>query len=226
MTVLSEGKAVLSIGPFVVAEDVEAKPGPPPPSSEAADSMQSDASPVEWVASGSAMSTNELAGTLGGVVVASQEPVATLALWLPWQRKDGLEPADDLKEQMERSPKLSNGLLEVKNSVQKRESGNPQTNKIGESSEKIWRPTFGFFGKNSAAEAPLPPEGLLEAPSQRQARPVIRSRLEFSKGTDGSQTLTYEEEVVRKDEDYGSSNCRMKTRGRRGLRSTFLDLIG
>lgn len=57
-------------------------------------------------------------------------------------------------------------------------------------------------------------------------RPVIRSKLEFSKSSDGSQTLSYEEEVVRQQDGEG----RMKrlgmdgTKGKR-LCSTFLDLL-
>lgn len=229
--VISELKAVLSIGPFVVVEDVEMKPEPLPEVSEASDtdSMQADGSAaLEWIDSGSAMSSKEFAGPSEDVLVVSRDPAATLALWLPGQ------PADDPKEQVEESHKMTNDLLKVQNSVQKWESGNPQTNKIGESPVKIWQAKFGFFGKNSAAEAapPLPPEmdvpnmAHLEALGQRQARPVIRSKLEFSKGTDGSQTLSYEEEVARKDEDDGSSDCGMKNRGRQAWRSTFLDLIG
>lgn len=229
---MSEGKAALSIGPFVV-EDVEPKPEPlPEASASTPDSMQSDGSAaLEWIVSGSAMSRNGFAGTSGDVVLVSQDPAATLALWLPGQLKDGLEPADDSKEQLEGSRKLTNDLLEVHNLVQKRESGNPQTDKIGESPVKIWQAKFGFFG-NSAAEAgpPLPPEmsvpnlANLEALGQKQARPVIRSKLELSKGMDGSQTLSYEEEVASKDDD-ASSDFGMKNRGRRGLWSTFLDLI-
>lgn len=57
-------------------------------------------------------------------------------------------------------------------------------------------------------------------------RPVIRSKLEFSKSSDGSQTLSYEEEVVRQQDGEG----RMKRLGmdgtkRKGLCSTFLDLL-
>lgn len=231
--VLSEGKAVLSIGPFVVVEDVEKKAEPLPGPSEAtdADSMQSDASAaVEWLVSGSATSSDEFAGTPGDMVVVSQDPAAMLALWLPGQPKGSLEPVDDSKEEVEGSRKLANDLLEGQNLVQKRESGDPQTNKIGESPVKIWQAKFGFFGKNSAAEAgpPLLPEmdvPNMEALGQRQARPVVRSKLEFSKGADGSQTLSYEEEVARKDEDDGISDCFMRNRGRPGLRLTFLDLI-
>lgn len=231
--VLLEGKAVLSIGPFVVVEDVETKPEPLPGAPEAsdADSMQADASAaVEWTVSDSAMSRNEFAGTSGDVVVVSRDPAATLALWLPGQPKDGLEPAQDSKEQVKGSHKLENDLLEVRNSVQKRESGNPQTRRSGESPVKIWQAMFGAFGKDSAADAgpPLPPE--TDVPNtaklgRRRAGPVLRSKLEFSKKTDGSQTLSYEEELARTDEDDGSSDCEMKNRGRQDIRATFLDFI-
>lgn len=226
----SEGKAVLSIGHFVVVEDGEKKPEPLPGPSDASDanSMQSDGlAAVERIVSGSATSRNEFDGTSGDVVVVSHDPAATLALWLPGQLKEGLEPVDD-SEQVEGSRKLANDLLEVQNVVQ--ESGNPHPNKIVESPVKIWLAKFGFVGKNSAAEAgsPLLPEmdvPNMEALGQRQAGPVIRSKLEFSKGTDGSQTLRYEEEVARKDVDNGMGDCLMRNRGRPGLRSAFLDLI-
>lgn len=233
--VIPEEKAVLSIGPFIVVGDVDTQSEPLPGASETSDtdSMHSDGlAAIERIVSGSAMSRNEFASKSGDVVVVSQDPAATLALWLPGQLKDDLELADNSKEQVKGSHKLTNDLLEVQNSIQKRESGNPRTNKMGESPVKIWQAKFGFFNKNSAVEAgvPLPPE--MEVPNvanlgalgQRQARPVIRSKVKFSKGMDGSQTLSYEEEVVRKDDD-GSSDCGMKNRGRKDLRSTFLDLI-
>lgn len=212
-------------------EDGEKKPEPLPGPSDAsnANSMQSDGSAaVERIVSGSATSRNEFDGTSGDVVVVSHDPAATLALWLPGQLKEGLEPVDDSEEQVEGSRKLANDLLEVQNVVQ--ESGNPHPNKIGESPVKIWLAKFGFVGKNSAAEAgsPLLPEmdvPNMEVLGQRQAGPVIRSKLEFSKGTDGSQTLRYEEEVARKDVDNGMGDCLMRNRGRPGLRSAFLDLI-
>ncbi|CAG09905.1 unnamed protein product [Tetraodon nigroviridis] len=195
--------------------------------------MQSDApAAVEWTVSGSAVS-NEFAGTPGDVVVVSQDPAATLALWLPGQLKDGWEQAENSKEQVEGSRKQTNDLLEVQNTVQKRESGNTRTNKMRGFPVKIWLAKSGFFGENSAAEA-SPPLGQpsqeenmanLGALGQRQDGPVIRSKLVFSKRKDGSQTLSYEEEVVRKDEGDGSSDCGMNNRGRRGLRSMFLDLI-
>uniref|UniRef100_A0A8C9X5X6 ZP domain-containing protein n=1 Tax=Sander lucioperca TaxID=283035 RepID=A0A8C9X5X6_SANLU len=49
------------------------------------------------------------------------------------------------------------------------------------------------------------------------AQPIIRSKLQFSKGTDGSHSLSYEEEVIRQR---GKQEPRQ-----RGLRSTFLDLL-
>lgn len=224
--VISEGKALLSIGPFAVVEDAELEPEPLPEAFEASDtdSMQSDGpAAVEGPVSGSATPGKEFASTSGDVVVVSHDPAATLALWLPGQLKDGLEAA----EQVEGSRKPTNELVQV----QKRES-NPQKDEIRESPLKLWQAKFGFVGKKSAAEAGPPLSLEMDVPNmanlvalgQRQAGPVIRSKLQFSKGTDGSQTLSYEEEVVRKDDD-GSSDCGTKNRGRRGLRAAFLDLI-
>ncbi|KAI3367883.1 hypothetical protein L3Q82_026714 [Scortum barcoo] len=49
-------------------------------------------------------------------------------------------------------------------------------------------------------------------------RPILRSKIEFSKGMDGSQRLSYEEEVVRQQDRKGEPT-------QKGLRSTFLDLL-
>lgn len=206
--------------------------------------MQSDGSAaVDRVVSGSLVSGNQLSGTSGDVVVVSQNPAATLAVWLPGHVKEGLEQADDFKEQVE-SHTLKNDPLGEQDSVQKQQSENSQAKKIRaneldifakllESPAKIWQAKIDLFGKKSAGEdgLPLPPEEEeevpnmddLEALSERQVGPAIRSKLAFSKGTDGSQTLSYEEEVLRKSADEG--DCAMRKRGRRGLRSVFLDLI-
>lgn len=203
--------------------------------------MQSDGSAaVDRVVSGSETPGNQFAGTSGDVVVISQNPAAALALWLPGQLKEGLEQADDSKEQVGKSHMLKNDLF-GENSVQKQDSENSQAKNIGadeldifaklvESPAKIWQAMIDLFAKKSGGEdgSPLPPEDVpsmhdLEALSERQVRPVIRSKLEFSKGPDGSQTLSYEEEVLRKSDDEG--DCAMRKRGRRGLRSVFLDLI-
>ncbi|XP_029900375.1 zona pellucida protein C isoform X2 [Myripristis murdjan] len=62
-------------------------------------------------------------------------------------------------------------------------------------------------------------------------QPAIRSKLQFSKGVDGLQTLTYEEEVMRPREGkamrrFGTNKVsRRQMTGQRGLLSTFLDLL-
>lgn len=62
------------------------------------------------------------------------------------------------------------------------------------------------------------------------ARPIIRSKLQFSKGRGGLQTLSYEEEEVMQEEDkgvirrFGMDAVKRKPR-QTGLRSTFLDLL-
>lgn len=61
------------------------------------------------------------------------------------------------------------------------------------------------------------------------ARPVIRSKIQFSKGSDGLQTLGYEEEVMQEEDKgvirrFGMDAVRRKPR-QTGLRSTFLDLL-
>lgn len=194
----------------------EASPTPPPETPEAfdADPAQSDGpAAVEW-----------RDGTPGDAAVASQDPAATLAVWIPEQLEDGLERPTPTQERPE-----------AQNSVQKRLAERPRT-QIGagdfntwvESPVKFWRAKFGLFGNRPAGdagppEAEVPNTADLEALPETRAGPVIRSKVAFSKGTDGSQTLSYEEEVVGTDED--GVGCGTKTRCGPGLRSKFLDLI-
>lgn len=63
-------------------------------------------------------------------------------------------------------------------------------------------------------------------------QPVVRSKLQFSKGMDGTQTVSYEEEVVKQQEGKGAARrCGMDLVKRKleprqkGLRSAFLDLL-
>ncbi len=82
------------------------------------------------------------------------------------------------------------------------------------------------LAQRQADTAVTPQEGINDG-----RLPVIRSKLEFSKGADGSQTLSYEEEVVKQQEGDGViRRCgtdgikRQKTR-QKGLHLTFLDLL-
>uniref|UniRef100_A0A3B5A235 ZP domain-containing protein n=1 Tax=Stegastes partitus TaxID=144197 RepID=A0A3B5A235_9TELE len=63
-------------------------------------------------------------------------------------------------------------------------------------------------------------------------QPIIRSKLEFFKGTDGSQLLSYEEEVKQTKEGksvagrFGRDGTKRKQKyGLKGMLSTFLDLL-
>ncbi|XP_070699034.1 zona pellucida protein C [Pempheris klunzingeri] len=55
------------------------------------------------------------------------------------------------------------------------------------------------------------------------AQPIIRSKLQFSKAMDGFQTLSYEEDVIRRSEADGTRGKREASQ--RGLLKTFLDLL-
>uniref|UniRef100_A0A3Q3W3G3 ZP domain-containing protein n=1 Tax=Mola mola TaxID=94237 RepID=A0A3Q3W3G3_MOLML len=114
---------------------------------------------------------------------------------------------------------------------------------------KIFLARFGQLGKDAPQEADIsvPAEMTLNVLNQdgfsqlkeelaathrlgtNDAGPLIRSKLEFSKGSDGSQTLSYEEEVEREWEgEKGMSRCgarREPELRRKGLRSAFLDLL-
>lgn len=119
-----------------------------------------------------------------------------------------------------------------------------------ESQRKPWLGSFAMFGREAPQEVDVPLPAQMTAndfmrdePAQRRAavmpqdgpndaRPILRSKVQLSKGTDGSQTLSYEEEVVRRQEGKGVIS-RFRKAGiqreeeprQRGLRSTFLDLL-
>ncbi|XP_019940485.2 zona pellucida protein C [Paralichthys olivaceus] len=80
--------------------------------------------------------------------------------------------------------------------------------------------------KMQADAAVIPEEGT------NDDQPIIRSKLQFSKGADGTQMLSYEEEEVEKQEGKGvTRGCGMngtkikQEPRRKGLRTTFLDLL-
>ncbi|XP_012717571.2 zona pellucida protein C isoform X1 [Fundulus heteroclitus] len=62
-----------------------------------------------------------------------------------------------------------------------------------------------------------------EAGPDEEVQPVIRTKLEFSKGADGSKRLSYEEEL-KQEKRHAKDNLKRKPR-LKGLRSTFLDLL-
>lgn len=237
--VVSEAKAVISIGPFVVAEDVEKS------LDRSLDSMQSDSAGTEHViVSGTSISRSKSDSYPGDVVVVRQDPVATLTLWLPGQVQGRSKPEDNLTIQLDESSTVSNDIPELELSVTRQESVS-HTDGIGADLEvlpnqvaptqleeaitkdppvKVWLARFGLF-------ADSPQDADINVPNQEelahgQAERVIRSKLEFSKGTDGSRTLSYEEEVVRKqDEENVISSCRGKCDTPKGLHSIFQDLL-
>lgn len=113
---------------------------------------------------------------------------------------------------------------------------------------KTWLGGFGLFGVESPQEldVSMPDDMNVHVLTQddfnqmkaeadaaatdgaNEAGPVIRSKLQFSRGTDGLQTLTYEEEVVKQQAEGVDSRCGIKKKReprQKGLRSTFLDLL-
>lgn len=97
-----------------------------------------------------------------------------------------------------------------------------------ESQEKKWMPAEmsendldrGDFNQMGQTDDAVMPE------ETNEVQPVIRSKLEFSKGADGSQTLSYEEEVKQHGGTAGryGSDVRREPKPK-GLRLTFLDLL-
>ncbi|XP_074517215.1 zona pellucida protein C [Sebastes fasciatus] len=286
-----DAKAIVSTGPFVIVDKhIEISPEPPVPepqetsSSPLPDPMLSDRAVTEDpIISGASVSRPPQ-----GVVVASQDPVAKLTLWLPGQVQDGehgenivSEPEDHLK--LQPSDTVSNDLPELRPSTADQEpllSTNtiyPSANEPG-SDGRMWDLSLltlidgwallpqmvkAAFAEKSQRKRRFDSSGMVytEAPREvdlpltaemnvdvlnqndfnqmideladatvtpqedaNDAQPIIRSKLQFSKSTDGSQTLSYEEEVMRQQEGKGGTKGKQEPRQRR-LRSAFLDLL-
>lgn len=108
---------------------------------------------------------------------------------------------------------------------------------------KTWLARHGLLGVKSQQEVNVvpPDEMIVDIVSQddfnqnedkplhtNDAGTVIRSKLQFSKSTDGTKTLSYEEEMVKEKDDRVAPGWGLKRKRelrRRKLRSTFLDML-
>lgn len=253
-------------------------PEPPvsgPQTSSALELMQSDgAATEEEIVSGT---LSKLSPPPEGVVVAREDPVARLSLWLPGQVQDAehSESEDYLKAQLQASNTVSNDLPELQpstadlNNKMGDQSANelsdahmflnlltltgsviPHLEKVAieeESQRKLWFGRSGISRTKALQEVDtiLPTEMTVNVQNQNEfnqmteeaaprpqeetidAQPIIRSKLQFSKSSDGSQTLSYEEQqggksVVRCGMD---GIKRQQEPRQRGLFSAFLDLL-
>lgn len=119
----------------------------------------------------------------------------------------------------------------------------PKTGKATLAEESQRKKRFGRSGMSDTevqqdVDFPLTADmdaNVLAAKPQEEAnaaQPILRSKLQFSKGTDGSQTLSYEEEVLGQQEVKGGprrfrlDGIKRKAESRqRRLHSIFLDLL-
>lgn len=106
---------------------------------------------------------------------------------------------------------------------------------------KTWLTRLGFVRVKTRREAEARPEEKVDAAGQddfglKNDEPltldgnhdgaVIRSKLQLTKTADGTQTLSYEEEMVKPEGERAVPRCGMRTPGqRRKLHSTFLNFL-
>lgn len=107
-----------------------------------------------------------------------------------------------------------------------------------------WLARLGLVGVKTRREVDALPDEMVDAAGQedfglKDDEPltsdvnrdgaVIRSKVQFTKTADGTQTLSYEEEMAKPGDDCAMSRCGMRShqqlRQRRKLRSTFLSLL-
>lgn len=230
--VVSDAKAIISAGPLIIVDGEGGE--------QAADSVQSEATEDATV-SGSSIPRSRFSSPPQGVVVVSRDPVARLTLWLPGQVQD---PEDNLSGDLPEQQTTDRSLLNAPTNqigplADRVTSPRVERAAIAEDSPvKTWLARF----RSSPQEADVPlPDGMIinvqdqdgflqtrgldAAAVTNDAGPVIHSRLELSKGADGSQTLSYEEEVRRQEGVISGCGTGGRERRRGGLRSTFLDLL-
>lgn len=184
--------------------------------------MQSDGpEPVDLVVSGERQSRETVPPPPQNVVLVHQEPRAVLTLWPSGLAADAqpeevslvLHPRPEL-----RPSRLAGGVGE-------------------HAAVRTWLARLGFLGGEARRGADAVGRGDVtlkrdELPPPPLPRldngPVIRSKVQFSKAADGTQTLSYEEETVKPEDEGAAPACgrKMHPEGRRRrLRSTFLDIL-
>lgn len=285
--VISDVKAVVSIGPLVIVdEDVEMTPEPSlselqeTPSPPVGDPIQFDASDgaatEDAIVSGTSISGSKLSSPPQGVMVVSQDPAGRLTLWLPEEVKDA-EQSENISSESDDYLTVelqANDLPELQVLTADQQSPNeirdhnmnlltlvdliitPQLEKASaaeDSQMKMWLGGVQLSHTEAPEEAdvPLPDEtseekdnfskmsdelaqrhadpAVMSGEGPNDVRPIIRSKLQFSKGRDGLQTLSYEEEEVMQEDKgvirrLGMDALKRKPR-QMGMRSTFLDLL-
>uniref|UniRef100_A0A3B4UGE7 ZP-C domain-containing protein n=1 Tax=Seriola dumerili TaxID=41447 RepID=A0A3B4UGE7_SERDU len=218
-------KATVSTGPLVIVDKMVSEPAISGPQETTpvplTDSMLSDAAVSDdTIVSGTSVSRSKFSSPPQGVVVVSQDPVARLTLWLPGQVQDtehsnniGSESEDSLTVVLKANDVVSNDLSVP--STDQESHLNPPTNKINfplpaemtvnDLNQIDFNQTGEDLAQMQVDAVAMSQEGTTDV------QPIIRSKIQFSKGMDGSQTLSYEEEVVKPRQ--------------KGLHLIFLDLL-
>ncbi|XP_077394495.1 zona pellucida protein C [Festucalex cinctus] len=201
-----DSKAVVSTGPFVIVQ----RPAPSFPK-PALDSMQSDAAAPEEESVIDTWVSNEFQwpSPPSAVIVVKQDPVSSLTLVLPTrnERSDDGALNDFQVPTMEREANPNDAEGQSANSA----PDGPPHMELG---NEVWHD-----------------DNVVERQEwTKDAQPILSSKIQLSKNADGSQTLSYEEEVVAQDEGaFGTlgmvePECKRR-RSWRGLGSVFLDLL-
>uniref|UniRef100_A0A665UEA3 ZP domain-containing protein n=1 Tax=Echeneis naucrates TaxID=173247 RepID=A0A665UEA3_ECHNA len=190
------------------------------------------------VVSGTSTSRSALSSPPHGIVVVSHDPVTRLTLWLPGQVYDAEQShnigaeSDNLAVQLKES-NLSDNLPVPQSSTDREFPLDATTNKINSplSSEMSENGPHQIDSNQTRDElAQLQVATAVIPQEETNDRPIIRSKIKFAKGIDGSQTLTYEEEVKQQKERGGlrcGMNCLKRKQEPRlkGLHSIFLALL-
>lgn len=238
---------MVSAGPFVIIDrDVEKEtshPGSEPqPTAEATDSMQSDGpESVEPIVPGEPVSRGKVSPRSAAVV--HQEPGAGRVGDATPEEMNSVfhdvpehRPSTAVEEPFQETS--TNAIDADGANVQSPLAATPphrEAEAAGQDPGTKTGPAGLGFPRAEAVDA-----GGQDDLSPREDQPpprldandhgaVIRSKLQFTKAADGTQTLSYEEELVKPNDDCVAPGCGRKMhqelRKRRKLRATFLDFL-
>ncbi|KAG7226279.1 hypothetical protein INR49_003030 [Caranx melampygus] len=239
-----DAKATVSTGLLVIVDKLSPEPDVSGPQSTTpvhlTNSMLSGAAVLDnTIVSGTSLSRGKFSSPPQGVVVVSQDPVGTLTLWLPGQVQD-TDQGNNIGSKSEDSLPVE---LAVDLPVPQPPSTDQESSHLNPPTNEIIIPVTAVMTlddlnqidfKQMGDELAQMPVNAAVTPQDgtNGVLPVIRSKIQFSKGLDGSQTLSYEEDVIKPQEVKGGiRRCGMNLLKRkeeprpRGLHSVFLDLL-
>uniref|UniRef100_A0A3Q2DC34 ZP domain-containing protein n=1 Tax=Cyprinodon variegatus TaxID=28743 RepID=A0A3Q2DC34_CYPVA len=203
----------------------------------------------DGIVSSAFLSQGELQSSPKGILVVHQEPTTRLTVWLPEQVQGDLPTApviENIGGSSQWDTKLVDGWQIPQNDfsfefqrksrydhldTEKNQPGFPHPTEM-DVNPLLVEPKAAVLDA-TAQESQMNRSPSSNSELQRDAavepdlevQPIIRTKLEFSKGADGSKKLSYEEEVKQQETRHEAKDGAKRKHRLKGLRLTFVDLL-